>query len=370
MRILFLSNLHPTRAHPGRGTFNARLIDGIRRAGHAVQAIVPVGWRDDQGSDDPDVRPVRWFRPPLVRRDLWDHWMWWSVGAPAMEMAKTLAPDLVWSAWVHPDAGVGLRLARRLGIPAVTMAGGSDVLQMPGRRRREAVARVLRASDAVLTHGEHLRRAALELGAHPETTVAFYRGVDADMFLPGSRAAARERLGLEADTPLILSVGNLVPVKGLDVLVRALAMPALQRRAWRWVHLGEGPEHGRLTAAVTAAGLAGRVRLAGRQSHGDLVHWYRAADVQVLPSRSEGVPNVLMEGLATGLPFVASAVGGVPEIAPDPSWCVPPDDPVGLADAIGRALDRRPAFSPRVPTAQEGVQAVLDVFARARERRG
>jgi glycosyltransferase involved in cell wall biosynthesis len=368
MRILFLSNLHPTPAHPGRGSFNARLIDGIRHAGHEVHAIVPIGWREEAGTGPAHVTPVRWFRPPLVRRDLWDHWMWWSVGATALRVARDFSPELVWSAWVHPDGGAGIRLARRLGIPAVTMAGGSDVLQMPGRRRREAVARVLRSSSAVLTHGQHLRQAALALGAAPDTTVAFYRGVDPEAFSPASRAEARTRLELDADTPLLLSVGNLVPVKGLDVLVRALAMPALQQRAWRWVHLGEGPEHGRLTAAVTAAGLASRVRLAGRQPHGELVHWYRAADLQLLPSRSEGVPNVLVEGLATGLPFVASAVGGVPEIAPDPSWCVPPDDPVALAEAIVRALDRRPEFTPRVPTAREGVQAVLDVFSAALER--
>lgn len=359
MRILFLSNLHPTPRQPGRGSFNARLLAGVREAGHQVRVVVPVSWRDRDTSSDPDLVLARWFRPPVVRRDLWHHWMWWSLHRSLLRTADAFSPDVIWSAWVHPDGAVGLRLARTLGLPAITLAGGSDVLQMPGRRRREAVARVLRASDAVLTHGHQLREAAVALGAAPDRTTAFYRGVDPTRFSPGARDEARQRLGIGHHDPLLLSVGNLVPVKGLDVLVRALRLPAMQQRPWQWVHLGEGPEHGRLTAAITAGGLASRVRLAGPQPHDALVHWYRAADLQVLPSRSEGIPNVLMEGMAAGLPFVASGVGGVPEIAPDPTWCVPPDDPVELATALSRALERPPQFTPRVPTAREGVATVL-----------
>lgn len=369
MRILFLSNLHPTPTEPGRGSFNARLLDGIREAGHGVHAVVPVDWRSSTSSDDPSVTLVRWFRPPVVRRDLWHHWMWWSIGNRLRRVAERVRPDLVCSAWVHPDGAVGMRLARGLGVPAVTIAGGSDVLQMPGRRRRREVARVLHESDVVLAHGQHLRDAAVALGAPRDRAVAFYRGVDPARFSPGPRNEARARLGIGPDERLILSVGNLVPVKGLDVLVRAFQLPVMQHRDWRWVHLGEGPEHGRLTAALTAAGLASRARLAGRQAHADLVHWYRAADLQVLPSRSEGVPNVLMEGMATGLPFVASAVGGIPEIAPDSSWCVPSEDPVSLAETMARFLDAPPRFTPRVPTAREGVGTVIGAFQAAMERR-
>jgi glycosyltransferase involved in cell wall biosynthesis len=369
MRILFLSNLHPTPTEPGRGSFNARLLKGIRDAGHDVRVVVPVGWRADTASPDPSVTLARWRRPPVVRRDLWHHWMWWSLGGTLRRVAGGFRPDLVCSAWVHPDGAVGLRLARQLGVPAVTIAGGSDVLQMPGARRRAAVARVLRESDAVLAHGQHLRDAAIALGAPRDHAVAFYRGVDPGQFSPGPRGAARTRIGIRPDERLILSVGNLVPVKGLDVLIRAFQLPAMQQRDWRWVHLGEGPEHGRLTAALTAAGLASRARLAGRQAHTDLVHWYRAADLLVLPSRSEGVPNVLMEGLATGLPFVASAVGGIPEIAPDRSWCVPSEDPVSLAETMARFLDHPPRFTPRVPTAREGVETVIAAFRAAMERR-
>ena len=102
------------------------------------------------------------------------------------------------------------------------------------------------------------------------------------------------------------------------------------------VHLvGDGSERAKLEAVVRTRGLADVVRFPGPAPHESLPAWYRAADVTVLPSFSEGVPNVLLESIACATPFVASAVGGVPDIA-DPAIdrLVPP----GQADALARAL--------------------------------
>jgi glycosyltransferase involved in cell wall biosynthesis len=80
------------------------------------------------------------------------------------------------------------------------------------------------------------------------------------------------------------------------------------------------------------------MHVVGPVDHAQLPDWYRAADLTVLPSHSEGIPNVLLESLACGTPFVATSVGGVPEIAREPSELVPPGDPEALAAAIGRRL--------------------------------
>lgn len=372
MRILFFSNLHPTPWHPGRGVFNANLVAGLGAVGHELRVVVPVDWREQQGSPQavaPPARFVPWFHPPVVRRDLWDHWMWLSLRNALREEGRRFAPDVILAGWVHPDGTVALRLGRELGVPTVVLAGGSDVLLLPrDARRRRVIAATLRRADVVLTHGRHLRDAAVALGADAERTIAFYRGVEPTRFTPGSRVEARLRLGLAPEARHLLSVGNLVPVKGFDVLIAALAQPLLADLDWRWTHVGEGAELPALHRQVEEAGIGGRVRFAGRQPHDRLVDWYRAADLQVLPSRSEGVPNVLLEGMACGLPFVASAVGGVPEIAPDPSWCVPSEDPVALATALRTALAAPPPVTDPVPTQAEGIAAVAAALEQAMAR--
>ena len=115
-------------------------------------------------------------------------------------------------------------------------------------------------------------------------------------------------------------------------------------------------------ARSEARGLSTYVTFVGPKTHDELPDWYRAADLTVLPSRSEGLPNVLRESLACGTPFVASDVGGIREIADrSSSLLVSSEDPASLADAIAQGLDRwdgdrslaRPMIksgrSPRVP---------------------
>ncbi len=366
MRILFFSNLHPTPWHPGRGVFNAALVHGLRAAGHEVRMVVPVDWRDQQGSPlaaIPDTTFLPWFHPPLIRRDLWHRWMWLSLGRALRQEAAAFAPDIVLGGWVHPDGAAAVRLARQIGRPAAVLAGGSDLLLLAqSPRRRREITKVLQQADAVLTHGRHLREAALALGAPADRTVAFYRGVDRDRFTRGAGVEARLRLGLPLETRILLSVGNLVEVKGHDVLVEALAGNALQSLDWNWVHLGDGPRRAELLHRAEALGIVDRIRFVGRVAHDALPDWYRAADLQVLPSRSEGVPNVLMEGLACGLPFIASAVGGVPEVAPSPTWCVAPDDAVALAGAIATALADPSRFTGEIPSREAGIATVVETL--------
>jgi glycosyltransferase involved in cell wall biosynthesis len=102
-----------------------------------------------------------------------------------------------------------------------------------------------------------------------------------------------------------------------------------------------------LQAAAATLGLSDIVSFVGSRAHDQLPDWYRAADLTVLPSRSEGIPNVLRESLACGTPFVASRVGGIPEIATEPCLrLVPPGDAAALADAIAASLAARGESAP------------------------
>ena len=154
------------------------------------------------------------------------------------------------------------------------------------------------------------------------------------------RRALRERLGADEGVRVVLAVGRLSREKGHADLVRSFAAacelhPGLNVRL---VIVGEGPERERVEAQSKAAGVFGGVVFAGHTAN--VRPYYAAADVLALPSHSEGSPNVLLEAMAAGLPVVATAVGGVPEIATDgrDALVVPAHDPAIFAAALGRLL--------------------------------
>jgi teichuronic acid biosynthesis glycosyltransferase TuaC len=225
------------------------------------------------------------------------------------------------------------------GVPAVVMVGGSDVLLLTrDPRRRLRVVGALEAADAVLAVGADIKRRIGELGIPLDKVHVFSRGVDEEVFSPGDRADARARLGIP-QVRMLLWVGRMVPVKGLDVLLEACLLLKSRNLSFRLYLVGDGPLLESLETRVKADGLQEQVRFAGAVPHEQLADWYRAADLTVLPSRSEGVPNVLLESLACGTPFIASRVGGVADLAENPERdLVPPEDPEALAAAIVRAL--------------------------------
>ena len=158
----------------------------------------------------------------------------------------------------------------------------------------------------------------------------------------------------------VVAIGRLSREKGHDVLVDACAAlpPALRERITLAI-AGDGPERAPLLQRAAARGV--RLRLDG--FHEDVRAWYAAADVFVLPSRSEGSPNVLLEALAAGCPIVATSVGGVPEIAVDDvsARLVPAEQPQRLAAAIEAVLTT-PALARRLA---EGARSAATRFNRA-----
>jgi D-inositol-3-phosphate glycosyltransferase len=184
--------------------------------------------------------------------------------------------------------------------------------------RAKAEHEVIGCSDAILASSAN-EAAGLEdlYGADPTRIEVVPPGVDHEVFFPGDRMAARAELGLTGvgTGPVLLFVGRIQPLKGADVAVRTLA--ALDSTDAMLVVVGgpsgpDGPgELRRVKAMVGAEGLGDRVRFVPPQPHEDLPAFYRAADVCLVPSRSESFGLVALEAAACGTPVVASAVGGL-----------------------------------------------------------
>jgi len=258
-------------------------------------------------------------------------------------------PDAVIGYWAHPDGAVASRLARSLGVPSITMCGGSDVLVLANQpSRRSSITRALRSADAVVTVSEHLRRAVADLGVAAGKVHVIRRGVDLERFTPGNRDDARRTLGLPSNLAVGLYVGRLARVKGVDVLLQACHLLRRRCPGFRMYIIGGGPEARQLQQICARLELNDCVRFLGAVDHAQLSSWYRAADCMVLPSRSEGIPNVLLESISCGTPVVASDVGGISEVTDERlDFLVRPGDPEALAAAMLQAFTAKRSHAPR-----------------------
>ena len=183
---------------------------------------------------------------------------------------------------------------------------------------------------------------ARNLGAAPDRIRVIYNGVDTARFQPGDRRQARQALGLVPGRRILLFVGNLKASKGCLDLLAAFARVAATQPRVDLHYVGNGPEASSLAERAASLGLGERVRLHGARPHTELGQWFNAANWTALPSHAEGVPNCLLESMASGTPVIASRVGGIREVVPPEAGILhPPRAEEALAAALEEAMGRR-----------------------------
>ena len=248
---------------------------------------------------------------------------------------------------------VGHHLKHALGVPFVSTfhtlarvkAEGGD--PEPEWRDR-AEAEIIRCSDAICVSCEEEEAQFRRLYGDPGGRIEIVApGVEHALFAPGDRGGARHALGLDPDAPMVLFVGRIQPLKGPDVAIRALAgLHELGHPRARLVVVGGasgrdgGVETERAHDLVAELGIGDRVDFVEPQPHHILSTWYRAADVVVVPSRSESFGLVALEAAACGIPVVASAVGGLLSLVDDGETGVLVEgrDPQRYATALAELL--------------------------------
>jgi teichuronic acid biosynthesis glycosyltransferase TuaC len=352
-RLLFVSTVYPSPWDPHKGPVNHSTVESLRLSGCDVDVVVPVPWIKKMRSRTPvlpaERYPTYWY-PPGMLRTAYHRVMAWSIGASLRDGSAQSPPDAVLAFWTDPDGTVALRHARKTGVRCGVIVGGSDVMLLPAHGgRRRIVAATLSEADHVFAVGSLLQQKVIDLGAAPERVSNFLCGVDLTNFGPGEQRAARARVNLPSTGPILLWIGQMVNVKAPERLLLAAADLVGEFPDLTVVLVGDGPRRAALQREVDGTpALRNRVRFTGAVANATLPDWYRAADLFVLPSRSEGVPTVLLEAMACGLPFVASDVGSIRDLLPfGESQVVPEGNIPALAGAIMAAL--RASASPPAP---------------------
>lgn len=263
----------------------------------------------------------------------------------------------------HP-ALAGFLIHRLVGIPYSFTAHGSDL-----HVDRTMLCRKVAEAAFTVTISEDNRAVfERECGGPIPTLEVIHCGVDTGVFDPTPRPAVK-------DEPLtILAIGTLHEVKGQTHLVEACRLLAAAGVAFVCRFVGEGPDRTALERQVAEAGLSDRVEFLGRRTRAEIAGLIGSSDVLVAPSvptksgKREGIPVVLMEAMSAGLPVVASALSGIPELVVDGSsgLTVPPGDAPAIAAAL-RRLDDDPELRARLgAAARERVVAEFDVDRNAR----
>ena len=289
---------------------------------------------------------------PMPREALHRHLDEFTAGVEEFARAEGLAYDLVHSHyWLSGVAG--LRLRERWGAPLVQMFHTLGRLKNEVAQTRSEMEPDLRLDEETRIVAEADRIVAANVverahlvwyyGARSERIAVIPCGVDTELFQPMDPAKAKDLLELPPE-PLLLYVGRLTPIKGLDTLLEA--MVAIPAAASLLVVGGEEDEpdggHGAvLRARAAALGLGRRVRFLRAQPQRRLRLLYAAADATVMPSYYESFGMVALEAMACGSPVVASRVGGLTTTVQDgvTGRLVPEGDPAALAAAITPLLD-------------------------------
>jgi glycosyltransferase involved in cell wall biosynthesis len=290
------------------------------------------------------------FRPAGVKASYYDFLALPMVSRPfngtmaarvLLPHVRAFAPDVIFSCFLYPDGYAALKIAQALSVPVVAMSIGSDINRIGDRISAAHTRTVLREADFLVTVSGDLRAKAITMGASANRSRAIINGCDLSVFHVASRNSAREKLAIDPTVEAVVFIGRMDVRKGLLELVEAAASLHAARPNLHTYLIGEGPDRPLIESAIAAQNAAGYIHAVGSCAPDDVAVWMAAANLVTLPSYMEGCPNVVLEALACGRPFVATNVGGIPEIMNgECGSLVPPRDPAALATALASVLDQ------------------------------
>lgn len=360
MKVLEACQEFPNRYYPQLGTFIKQSIDSIANQGVDVTVISP----------KPFVLPVsafpyyNFFKLPKIEHtkkyDL--HYPRYVYAVPkkyfypitgfsyshfvfeyAIKNIKP-QPDLIHAHFSYPDGYGMMKLAKRWKVPLVISALGTIERKTAyeGSYTSRQIIEAMSFADKILSVSEDLKLHITNLGINEEKVHVVPNGVDTAKFKPTGKAHARDLLNLPQDKNIVLFVGALRKIKGVDYLIEAAKDFVNTNTDLFMVGRDDGLRKS-LEKRAQELKIADHIRFTGPVDHEKIPLWISASDILVLPSLSEGRPNVVLESLACEVPVVATNVGGIPELMIDgeTGYLVPSKDPIEISRKINKLLENK-----------------------------
>jgi glycosyltransferase involved in cell wall biosynthesis len=314
MRILIVNSEYPPIGG-GAGNASAYLAKALAKHGYDVAVVTSrfAHLPHKEQSDNLTIHRIPALRQRQDRSGALEQVIFMiSATLSALMLIRRHKPDAALAFFGVPSGAAALFLKLIHKIPYIVSLRGGDV---PGFRPydfrifHKLIAPLLRVvwknASAVVANSNGLRDLALTFDARFDIPV-IPNGVDLETY------EAEDR---DESMPLLLSVGRVVYQKGFDIAMRALA--GIKDIEWEWQIAGDGPQMDSLKSLAQELGIDDRVVFLGWQSQADLVKQYQQANLFLFPSRHEGMPNAMLEAMASGLPIIASCIAGNEELVVD-----------------------------------------------------
>jgi teichuronic acid biosynthesis glycosyltransferase TuaC len=358
MRILTFTSLFPNAADKTFGVFiYQRMAHVNRRPGNQVHVVAPVpyfpAWlrsvRWGATARIPKVEQIgeltvyhpRYLLLPKVSMAIHGILIFLGCYRLVRRLHKRIGFDLIDAHYVYPDGFAAVLMGRLLRVPVTVSARGTDINLFPAFRLvRPMIRWTVQNAAGSIGVCRALADEMIAVGAPPDRVTVIGNGVDLSRFQPVEQGEARRKLDIPTDARVIVAVGALVPRKGFQFLIPAVAAIAARHPELKTYIVGKG-NPAELQELCRKHQVEDRVFLVGSRPNEELNLWYSAADLSCLVSSREGWPNVVLESLACGTPVVATGLWGVPEILVSPELGIMVAQEIqSIAEGLDRALDR------------------------------
>lgn len=363
-RIVVFTTLFPNTAQPGAGIF---IRERMFRVAKELPLIVvaPVPWFPFQGlirvfrphfrpappyreiQDGIEVLHPRFFSIPCMVKSLDGVFLALSTFVLMQRLQRKHNFNIIDSHFAYPDGYAASLLGKWLRLPFTVTLRGTETRLARQSVFRKRMTLALQSAAKVFSVSDSLRQIALTLGAPESKTQVVGNGIDITKFYAIDKLAARTKLGLPANAPILVSVGGLVERKGFHRVIDCLPKLIQEFPTLLYLIVGgpspEGDMGAQLRTQVTQLGLNEHVVFTGPMKSEALKEPLSAADIFVLSTRNEGWANVFLEAMACGLPVITTDVGGNAEVVCHQKLgtIIPFDDQTALEKSLATALKRK-----------------------------
>ncbi len=353
MKILVLTDMFPGKGDSTSGIFVYELSKAIS-CKNQVLIIHPQIWNPLRGEfyrkdtyynhfNDIEVYRPRLFVLPKGDRLFFRAFIFFLTALPLVaRLRRKFCFDLIHAHMAGPAGFAAALLGIILRKPVIITAHGSDIHSFPKHFfLKHMVVFTLKRATQIVAVSQSLKDSMLKMINLRREIFVIRNGANHEVFFPTDKTIARKQLNLPHDKKIILFIGNLLPIKGIDLLLHAFANIS-KKDSTKLIIIGKGESACELKDLTSELHIDTHVSFIGIKKHNEIPLWLNACDVFCLPSRNEGFPTVIVEALACGRPVIATRVDGIPEAVTNDTLgiLVEPNNTEELAAALNKALEK------------------------------